>query len=328
MKSKSAFTLIELLIVMSIIGLLSTFIIAMISAGSTAADAEKTRSALTIISRGLETYKSQANYYPMSQWTVNDPQPTWNPNDPYDNTDIWDSSNYKHDNPLAYAKPNRLIWRLSTRMSATDKSEMETAVEKAVGIVEAELVPGGSWANFTSKHPGYPIDSSRHYSNPTLGEAGCRAHNESVPKIDNLRKRFRKIGDKFMRNPDDSPVIVNELPKTDASWKFAWGRVGSSAFWCAWNYYSLEARSDAKRPFITLDVIDLASFDADLISEDGETLLDAWGNPIVYVERDYEPMPLMGGMHAVWQGVVYGRNGTTVGDMSRERGASLGDPRY
>ena len=323
---KQAFTLIELLVVISIIAILSTMIVSLVGSGSIAADAEETRSAMTVISRGLETYKAQTNYYPKSQWTINDPQPAWNPNDPDDTTNIWDRANYSGDDPFAFTQVNRLVWRLGTRMSSDDKDAMEAAVADALTDLEAEIVPGGSWTHFTSKHSGWPINDSRHYSGPTLGEAGARAHNEATPKIDNLRKRYKKIGDKFMRDGSNNPILISEMDRSHNDWQFRWGSGGSSAFWCAWNYYSIQTKSDTKRDFLTLDVIELDSISEHLISEDGESLLDAWGNPIVYVERDYEPMPLMG-IHPVWQGTKLGRPSSgskaMMGDMSRERGRRL-----
>ncbi len=319
-----AFTLIELLVVMAIIATLSTLLVSVVGLGSSVADAEQTRATLTMISRGLDTYKAQANYYPKSQWAENDPQPAWNPNDPYDPTNIWDPANYIGDNPFAFAKANRLIWRLGTRMSSAEKTDMNAAVDAAVAAVESELVPGGSWAHFTSNNPTRTIDFSGHYSSPVIGEAAARAHCENVPKIDNLRKRFRKIGDTYERHPDKSPIIVSELARSDSNWKFSWIPThASGAFWAAWHYYSIEARSDAKRNFLTLDVIETESIDEAMISEDKESVLDAWGNEIVYVERDYEPMRLMG-VKAVWKNIPYGReSGSIMGDMSRERGRRL-----
>ncbi|NRA38317.1 MAG: type II secretion system protein, partial [Planctomycetes bacterium] len=281
-----AFTLIELLVVMVIIASLSAMILPYLHHGDRIAHEEKTKAGMNIISTAIETYKSHVGVLPLSQWNINDPQPEWSPNNPYDTTNIWDPSNYLGDDPFAFNQSNRLLWRMSSRMDSAQKKKVKDAVEAAVLEVEMKIAPGGGgWEEFGV------INYSTNYTT-LLDEK--RDWCESVPEINILRKRFDRTGDTYARNGDGSPVIISELATDDPSWHFKWGGCAGGAMTAAWTYYSMQAKEDAKRLDYIMDVLDSSSIDEEMISDDGESILDAWGNPIIYIERDYRPMPLTG----------------------------------
>lgn len=110
-----AFTLVELLVVMTIILILASLIFAVVTAGGTSQDQQDTKALIITVSAAIDQFTNETGSVPLPTGSQADPQSgSWYP---AENDGSWEKQ--------------QLWWRLSKDMTAADNSAMKTAAEAA-----------------------------------------------------------------------------------------------------------------------------------------------------------------------------------------------------
>ncbi len=268
----SAFTLVELLVVMAIIGVLAAMLLPFITIGQRSGDENTTKVVLRSLGTAIEEFVIQTGAVPLPTGSAADPESgTWYP---AQNDGSWDKQ--------------QLWWRLNKKMDLDARADM---YDKA----KAAHLKADTYQNTDYMYTTHGADATAKFNSEVMpfvnSEYGVTDNFFAVYYRRNLGSGSWFVG---KSGYGDSYTDLSGLGKYKVNYMKMKGLI---------------AKDYAERTYLTHPCIEISELPGSHFVQD-QTVVDAWGNPLIYAAHSYPEIPMwnMGIGSAYIEAPTQGRN--------------------
>ena len=257
MNRNVAFTLIELLVVLVIILVLGALVLPFLTAGQEQSRSNETKILLSQLGVAIDRFVAETSAVPLPTGSAADPlSGSWYP---VEHDGAWDKQ--------------QLVWRLTHEMSLAEKKTMQAEARKADLAIDPYQDQGDFEARYDLKTAA-GLSAARTDMNQAISKLPSNSYFDTY--YFRLTSNWTKIS--YMPFTDIDYRIVNQYNQLQKNVIFT-GRGFYKRHYMAMKgaiAYDLTRRMYLTHPCLDVDAIDSSFLDDD-------TILDAWGNPLIYI---------------------------------------------